>query len=87
MHVTALVGGLGQPLADRRLEGGMVVGDHELNRVQAALAQTHQEVPPARPALAVRQFNAEHLAAAVPIDTDGDQHRLAGDLSASRTRS
>ena len=63
----------------------MVIGDDEFDAGQAALMQAREEVPPARPALAVGQFDAEHLAAAVPIDADGDQYRLAGDQPASRT--
>jgi hypothetical protein len=54
-------------------------GDHELDAGEAPLAQAEEEVAPTRPALAVGQLDAEHLTAAVPIDTDGDQHRLAGD--------
>jgi hypothetical protein len=57
----------------------MVVGDDELDSLQTAFAQAEQEVPPARPALAVGQLDAEDLAAAVEIDADGDQHRLPGD--------
>ena len=43
MHVTALVGGLRHDLADRRLEGGMVVGDDELDPMQTALAQADEK--------------------------------------------
>ena len=35
--------------------------------------------PPARPALAVGELDRQHLTAAVPVDADRDQHRLAGD--------
>lgn len=79
MHVTALIGGLWQDLADRRPQPGMVVGDDELDTGEPALAQAEEEVAPARPALAVGQLDAENLTAAVPVDADGDHDRLAGD--------
>jgi hypothetical protein len=72
-HVTALVGRFRQHLADRRLQPGVIVGDDELDAMQTALAQAREKIPPARPRLAVGQLDAEHLAAAVPIDADGDQ--------------
>ncbi len=58
MHVTALIGGFGEDLADRRPEARMVVGDDELDAGQPALAQAEEEVAPARPALAVGQLDA-----------------------------
>ena len=39
VHVTALPCGLRQDLDDRLAEPGMVVGDHELDACEAALAQ------------------------------------------------
>ena len=85
MHVTALVGARREDLVDRRLQPGIVIGDDELDPMQTALAQAHEKIPPARSGLAVGQLDPEHLAAAVPINADGDQHRLPG--PASRTRS
>ena len=57
----------------------MIVGDDELDAGEAALAQAQQEVAPARSTLPVGELDTEDLAAAVPIDADRDQHRLAGD--------
>src|SRR5271170_3620683 len=37
------------------------------------------EIAPARPALAVGELDRQYLAAAIPVDADRDQHRLAGD--------
>ena len=55
----------------------MIVGDDELDAVQAALAQAEQEVLPGRAAFAVGHFDGQDLAPPVPVDADGDQHRLA----------
>ena len=57
----------------------MIVGHDEFDAVQTARLQPQQEIPPARSALAVGELDRHHLAAAVPIDADRDQHRLAGD--------
>ena len=54
----------------------MVVADDELDAVQAALAESGEERVPAAAALAAGEFDAEDVAAAVPADADGDQHRL-----------
>jgi hypothetical protein len=45
-HVAALEGGVGQDLADGRAEAGMIVGDDELDAVEAAFAQADEEVLP-----------------------------------------
>jgi hypothetical protein len=55
----------------------MIVGDDELDAVQAARLQRLQKLLPARPALPVGQFHREHLAPAFPVDADRDQHRVA----------
>jgi hypothetical protein len=55
----------------------MVVRDHEFDAEQAAALEADQEVTPSRPALAVGQFHVQHLAPALPIDSDRNQHRLA----------
>jgi hypothetical protein len=47
--------------------------------VQTARLQPQQEIPPARSALAVGELDRQHLAAAVPVDADRDQHGLADD--------
>src|SRR2546423_14147266 len=79
MHVAALIGRLRQSLAQCRSEAGVIIGDDELDAVQAARLQPQQEIPPARSALAVGELDRQHLAAAVPIDADRDQHGLADD--------
>jgi hypothetical protein len=57
----------------------VIVGDNEFDAMQTACLQPQQEIPPARPALAVGELDRQYLAAAVPVDADRDQHRLAGD--------
>ena len=57
----------------------MIVGHDKFNAMQTARLQPEQEIAPARPALAVGELDRQHLAAAVPVDADRDQHRLAGD--------
>src|SRR5690242_5645948 len=51
MHVAALPSGLGQDLADRLLQAGVIVRDNKLNPGQAARLQPEEKVAPARPAL------------------------------------
>src|SRR5215831_6818901 len=82
MHVAALVGRLRQRLAQCRSEPGVIVGDDELDTVQAARLEPGKEVPPTRPALAIGKLDGQDLAPAVPVDTDRDQHRLADDDAA-----
>src|SRR5262252_216123 len=48
MDVTALISRLRQSLAQCRSEAGMIVSDDELDAVQTARLEFHQEVPPAR---------------------------------------
>src|SRR5215469_11613352 len=79
MHVTALVGRLRQSLAQRCAQAGMIVGDDKFDTVQTARLQSHQKIPPARSALPVGKLDRQHLAMAIPIDADRNQHRLAGD--------
>ena len=57
----------------------MVVGDDELDPVQAALLEPEQEVAPARPALPVGELDPQHAAPAILADRHRDQHRLAAD--------
>jgi hypothetical protein len=76
MHITALPHRLGQRLANRRLEPLVIVRDDELDAEEATRLEPGEKVAPARPALAVREIDAEHLAPAFPVDADRDQYRL-----------
>jgi hypothetical protein len=60
----------------------VIVGDDELDAVEAAPAQSEKEVLPGRAALAVGHFDGQDLAAPVPVDSDRDQHGLAHDHAA-----
>src|SRR6516164_9704536 len=82
MHVAALVSRLRQNLTQGRSEPGVIVGDHELDTMQATLLEPGKEVPPARAALAIGELNRQYLASAIPVDADRDQHRLADDHAA-----
>lgn len=77
VNVAALIGSLGEHLANGGPEAGVVVGDDELDAVKAAGLEGEEEVLPGGAALAVGHLDGEDLAAAVPIDADRDQHRLA----------
>ena len=46
VDVAALEGGFGQDLADGRAKACMIVGDDELDAIEAALAQAEKEVLP-----------------------------------------
>ena len=82
MYIAALIGGLRQNLAQGRAQTGMIVGHDELDAVQTARLERKQEVAPARSALPVGEIDRQHLAAAVPVDADRDQHRLADNHAA-----
>ncbi len=79
MHVAALIGRFRQNLAQRRPQAGMIVRHDKFDAMQTARLQPEQEIPPARSALAVGEFDRQYLAPAVPVDADRDQHCLAGD--------
>ena len=79
MHVAALIGRLRQNLAQGCPQAGMIVGHDKFDAMQTTGLQPEQEIAPARPALAVGELDRQYLAAAVPVDADRDQHRLAGD--------
>ena len=79
MHVAALIGRLCENLAQCCPQAGMIVGHDKFDAMQTTGLQPQQEIAPARSALAVGEFDRQHLAAAVPIDPDRDQDRLAGD--------
>ena len=55
----------------------MIVGDDELDAMEAAPAQLDEEILPRRAAFAVGHLDGQDLTAPVPIDPDGDQHGLA----------
>lgn len=54
----------------------MIVGDDQFHTVKPARFEPAQEVAPTRTAFPIGQLDAENLAAAVPVDTDSNQHRL-----------
>src|SRR6185437_5075414 len=68
MHIAALIGCLGQRLAQRRSEAGMIVGDDKLDAMQTTGFEPQQKIPPARSALPVGELDRQHLAPAVPVD-------------------
>ena len=45
--------------------------------MQTTSVEPEQTVPPTRAALAIGKLDRQHLAAAVPVDADGDQRPLA----------
>lgn len=55
----------------------MVVGNDEVDTAQAACLERKQEVLPRRTAFAVGHLDGEHLAPAVPVNANRNQHRLA----------
>ncbi len=77
VHVASLHGRLRENLADGCAKAGVIVGDDELDAVEAAAAQTDEEVLPGGGALAVGHVDSQDLAAPIPVDADRDQHRLA----------
>jgi len=70
-----------ESFGDDLLQARMIVGDNEFDALQATGFQGFQELLPARSALSVGEFNREHLAQALLVDPDRDQHRLAGNAS------
>jgi hypothetical protein len=87
MHVTALVGRVRQDLAQGRSEPGVIVGDHELDAMEAARLEPRKEVPPARPALTIGELDRQDLAAAVPVMLIAIRTAWLKIMSLSRTRS
>ena len=79
VDVAALLGSFAEYFPDRPDESVVVVADHELDAVQAALAPAGEKRLLAAAALAAGEFDAEDLAVAIPADADGDQHRLEAD--------
>ena len=76
MHVTALPRRFRQALANGLLESVVVVGDDELDAMKTSLLEADQEIPPTRPALAVRKLHTQDLPPPFPVDADRDQNRL-----------
>jgi hypothetical protein len=68
----ALPGRAGQHGVDRVGQPAVGVGDDQLDPVQAAVAQTAQEVGPEHLVLAVTDVDPEHLPAPVGRDAGGD---------------
>src|SRR5271165_2154675 len=60
----------------------MIVGDDELDAVEAAPAQSDKEVLPGGAAFPAGHFDGQDLAAPIPVYSDGDQHGLAHDYAA-----
>ena len=60
----------------------MIIGDDDLDAVQAPPAQVEEEVLPGRAAFPVGHFHRQDLPVPVPVDSDRDQHGLARDHAA-----
>ena len=76
MHVAAR-----QPehFGDRPFQLGMIVADGEDYASQTASFKSQKKVFRACRALAIGHLHAEHLAPALPINADGQQHRSRAD--------
>ena len=79
VHIAALPGRLGQDLADRLLEAGMIVADDKLDPGQPARLQSDKKIAPTRSALPVGQLDRQDLPPAILVDRHRNQHRLTGD--------
>jgi len=73
-RAAAALPGRVQNLCDSRLETVVGVGDDQLDASQAAMAQATQELAPERFGFAVASGHAEHLAAAIRVHADRDDH-------------
>ena len=76
MHPAALPRGADQHRADRGLQPGVRIGDHQLGPGQPTGLQRPQERGPERSVLGVADVEAQHFTAAVGGDAGGDHHRL-----------
>ena len=65
---------LRQDLGDRLAEPGVIVADDELHAVEAARPESQEKILLRRAALPVGQFHHKHLATAVPVHPQCDQH-------------
>ena len=79
MHAAPLPCGA-EHLGDGRLQPLMRVRDDQLDAAQAAPGEAAQELDPERLGLAVADGHAEHLAPAVGVDADGDDHGDGDDV-------
>lgn len=73
-HAAALPGGV-ENLSDRGFDPLTGVGDDELDAAQAAPRELAQERGPERLGLRQADVHAEHLAPAIAVDPDRDDHR------------
>ena len=79
MHVAALPRGLLEYIPDDLPQPVVIVADHELHPMQAPIPQPGEKVLPGAAGLPVGHLHPQDLAPAVPVDADGDQHRLGTD--------
>ena len=70
-----------QHLGDGGLDALMGVGDDQLDAAQAAARELAQELGPERLGLGRADVHAEHLAPAVAVDADRDDHRDRDDAA------
>ena len=82
MELAALPGDAGKDGSAGRLQAGMVVGDDQLDSVQAAPNQAFHEGAPVNFGLRQGDRNAEHPALAVSGDANGNQHGTIDQASA-----
>ena len=80
VHPATLPGGM-QHFGDRRLDPFVAVGDRQLDATQATAGELAQEVGPERLGFRRADVHAEHLAAAVAVDADGNDHRDRDDAA------
>ena len=57
----------------------VIIGDHQLHALQAAVGKAAQELGPERLCLERTGGAAQHLALAVLVDRHGDYHGMADD--------
>jgi hypothetical protein len=69
--------GAAEDLADRRFQALVLIGDHQLDAMQAAGHQRSEELPPEGPGLGRADIERDHLAVAGLVDRIGDHQRLA----------
>ncbi len=80
VNAAALPGGV-QDLGDGRLDALMGIRDDQLDATQAAPGQLAQELGPEGLGLRGADLHAQHLAPAVAIDADRDDHRDRDDAA------